>query len=110
MRLYDKIKRILSETPRKDKSSMIEKMIENYIVKGNEDIICGVKVKHPEDRVKLYSGEPHKSYRVDIYFDSSLNNVGISDRKDKIMDDIWSLVYDYTGEALDMFTKYADCE
>ena len=109
MKLEDKVKRILSETRKRDKSSIIEKMIENYIVKDNEGIICGVKVKHPEDRTKLWSGETHKNYRVDVYFESRFDNTGAS-VKDNLMNNIWSLVFDYTGETLDLYSKYTDCK
>ena len=118
MNLQDTIRRILIEEVTKDLSPTLEKLLHKMLVKNNQDIICGVKVKHPDNRTKLpHSDNNYLHYRVDIKFIGGFGTEywpvtqAAQQRYDSLIDDAWNIVYDFTGKSVDIFTeKLKKCE
>ncbi len=57
MNLRENIKRVLREESKRDLTSVIQLLLDNF-VDDHKDIICKVEVKHPDKRTKL----PHQEY------------------------------------------------
>lgn len=118
MSLQTTIRRIIMEEVNKDLSPILEKLLNKMFVKDNQDIICGVKVKHPSNRVKLPDNiYEHEHYRVDITFIGGIGTKfwpqtqAVRIKYDNLMDDAWNVVYDYTGMSVDIFPKFIkECE
>jgi len=118
MKLQNNIRRILWEETKRDLSPFLEKLVTNIIVNSNKDIICGVKVKHPDNRTKLpHSDNVYTHYRVDIKFIGGHGTEHwpvthwVSGRYDSLIDDVWHLIYDTTGKSVDIFSeKLKNCD
>jgi len=112
MNLRHDIKRILREESNKDLTQVIETLLEGF-VNDHKDILCKVEVNHPDKRVvRPYQEYPHKNYRATFYF---IGGYGSSNwpatqavmvKFDKLMNEAWELIYNYTGQTLEMFTKH----
>ena len=65
MKLQDTIKIMLKEEIKKDLSPILENLLNKMLVNKNQDIICRVKVKHPDNRTKLpHSDNTYLHYRA----------------------------------------------
>ena len=112
MNLQTTIRRILIEEVNKDLSPILEKLLNNILVKDNQDIICGVKVKHPDNRTKLTFNYDYLHYRVDITFIGGIGTKfwpktqAVQIRYDNLLDELWNIIYDFTGHPVDIFPKY----
>jgi hypothetical protein len=111
MNLRDTIKKILKEEIKKDLSPIIENLLNDTIVKDNNDIICKVEVRHPSNRKVLqYQEFPFKFYRVDIFFKSEFTSPRINDKHEEIMNQAWDIIYEFIGIPSDIFSrKVKDC-
>jgi hypothetical protein len=112
MNLRHDIKRILREETNKDLTSVIQTLLDGF-VKDHEDVVCKVEVKHPDNRTKLPHQEyPYNNYRVDFYLiggygsDNWPATQSVRRMFDDLMNEAWDLIYNYTGQKLDMFTKH----
>jgi hypothetical protein len=118
MNLQTTIRRILREESNKDLSPTMEKLLNTMLVKDNQDIICGVRVKHPDNRTKLQHQEyPYNNYRVDITFIGGYGTKffpqtqAVQIRYDNLIDELWDIIYNFTGHGVDIFPKYIkECE
>ena len=118
MKLQDTIKRILIEEATKDLSPILESLLNKMLVNKNRDIICGVKVKHPSNRTKLPDNMyDHEHYRVDITFIGGYGTdffpvtQSVANKYDSLIDEVWNIVYDFTGKSVDIFhKKVVNCE
>ena len=88
-------------------------MLDLMVVKPNKDIVCKIKVKHPDNRfVRKYQEEPFERYRVDITFIGGVDSEywprtqAVIRMYDDIADSVWDLIYDYTGKSVDIFHDY----
>jgi hypothetical protein len=117
MNLQETIKKVLREESNKDLTPVIEKLLKGF-VDDHKDILCRVEVKHPDKRTKLPHQEyPYENYRATFYF---IGGYGSSNwpatrsvmvQFDDLMNEAWELIYDYTGQTLEMFTKHVkSCE
>ena len=112
MNLRHDIKRILREETNKDLTSVMEMLLEGF-VNDHKDILCKVEVKHPDKRTKLPHQEyTYKNYRATFYL---IGGYGSSNwpttqsvlrKYDDLMNDAWELIHNYTGQALEMFSKH----
>ena len=117
MSLRENIKRVLREESKKDLTSVMETLLEGF-VNDHKDVICKVEVKHPEKRTKLrYSDNNYKNYRIDFYFIGGPGTKYFPRTQDvnrmyeDLMEEAWVIIYHYTGQSLDMFSKYTEsCE
>jgi hypothetical protein len=112
MKLIGTIKSILVEESKKDLTSVIQTLLDGF-VKDHEDVVCKVEVKHPDNRTKLPHQEyPYNNYRVDFYLiggygsDNWPATQSVRRMFDDLMNEAWDLVYNYTGQKLEMFTKH----
>ena len=112
MKLIGTIKNILIEESKKDLTSVIQTLLDGF-VKDHKDVVCKVEVKHPDNRTKLPHQEyPYNNYRVDFYLiggygsDNWPATQSVRRMFDDLMNEAWDLVYNYTGQKLDMFTKH----
>ena len=111
MKLIGTIKNILIEESKKDLTSVIQTLLDGF-VKDHKDVVCKVEVKHPDNRTKLPHQEyPYNNYRVDFYLiggygsDNWPATQSVRRMFDDLMNEAWDLVYNYTGQKLEMFTK-----
>ena len=108
MNLRHDIKRILREETNKDLTSVIEMLLEGF-VNDHKDILCKVEVKHPDKRTKLpHSDNVYENYRATFYLIAHKGGYSTTRAQlmDNVMNEVWDLVYNYTGQKLDMFTKH----
>ena len=118
MGVADTIKIMLKEEIKKDLSPILENLLNKMLVNKNQDIICRVKVKHPDNRTKLpHSDNTYLHYRVDIIFIGGYGTKhcpvtqAVQQRYDSLIDDMWNIVYDFTGKSIDIFAKIVnECE
>ena len=104
MNLQQTIRRILREEigdKKHDKSRLIEKLLYTTFVIPNKDIVCGVEVKHPDDREVLEGQPKYISYSITITF---IGEIGTNTLE--LMDEVWGIVYDYTNTPCDIYSKY----
>ena len=113
MKLQDTIKIMLKEEIKKDLSPILENLLNKMLVNKNQDVICRVKVKHPDNRTKLpHSDNTYLHYRVDIIFIGGYGTKhwpvtqAVQQRYDSLIDDMWNIVYDFTGKSIDIFVPY----
>ena len=111
MDLRGNIKKILREESNKDLTPVIQTLLDGF-VDDHKDVLCKVEVKHPDKRTKLPHQEyPYNNYRVDFYLiggygsDNWPVTQSVRRKLDDLMNEAWDLVYNYTGQRLDMFTK-----
>jgi len=117
MNLQNTIRRILrEEIEKKDLSPIIEKLLNKLLIKNYKDIVCNVKVTHPSQRQSL-NNDKFDSYKVTITFIGGKGTeywpetMEIRDKYESIMNEAWDIIYDYTNQAVDIFsTKVKKCE
>jgi len=114
MNLRHDIKRILREETNKDLTLVIEMLLEGF-VNDHKDILCKVEVKHPDKRTKLpHSDNVYENYRATFYLiggygsDNWPATQSVRRMFDDLMNEAWDLIYNYTGQKLDMFTKHVN--
>lgn len=113
MNLRENIKRVLREESKRDLTSVMETLLDGF-VDDHKDILCKVEVKHPDNRTKLpHSDNIYENYRATFYLIAHKGGYSVTRAQlmDNVMNEVWDLVYNYTGQKLDMFTKYVNsCE
>ena len=112
MKLIGTIKNILMEESKRNLTSVIQTLLDGF-VNDHKYILCKVEVKHPDNRTKLpHSDNNYENYRATFYL---IGGYGSSNwpatqavmvKFDNLMNEAWDLVYNYTGQKLDMFTKH----
>ena len=115
MNLKESIRRILKEET-EDLSSFIENMLTKTLVNNNKDILCGVKVVHPDNRESL-SDHKFTSYKVTFIFIGGYGTKNwpktqrVVGKYESIMNKGWELIYDYTDLAVDVYsTEIKNCD
>ena len=117
MNLRHDIKRILREETNKDLTPVMEMLLEGF-VNDHKDILCKVEVKHPDKRTKLPHQEyTYKNYRATFYLIGGYGSSNwpttqsVLTKYDALMNEAWELIHNYTGQALEMFSKHVkSCE
>jgi len=113
MNLKHTIKRILKEE--RDYTNLIIKLLDTIIVPqyGN---VCKVEVVAPWDRETI-SGGKYNDYKVSVYFIGGYGSKNwprtqaVIGKEEKVMDEIWLVVYNMFGVNVDLYTKYVEkCE
>ncbi len=100
------------EESKRDLTSVIQTLLDGF-VNDNKDIICKVEVKHPDKRTKLpHSDNNYENYRATFYliggYDSSNwpATQSVLRKFEELMNEAWDLIYNYTGQTLDMFIEH----
>ena len=110
MKLIGTIKNILMEESKRDLTSVIQTLLDGF-VDDHKDILCKVEVTHPNKRIKLPQHMyDHEHYAVHFYLIAHKGGYSATRAQfmDNVMNEMWDLVYNYTGQKLDMFNKYVN--
>jgi len=112
MDLRENIRTVLREETKVDLTRAIQRLL-NVFVDNHKDILCRVEVIHPNKRIKLPEHMyDHEHYAVYFYFIGGYGSVNwpatreVLDKFDKLMNEAWGLVYNYTNQTIDVFTKH----
>jgi hypothetical protein len=116
MTLKENIKKILEqETKDKDLTPVLENMLNKLLVKNNKDILCGVKVVHPDNRESLPDAFGNNikftSYKVTFIFIGGYGTKywpktqAVRDKYESLMDEAWNLIYDITELPVDVYSS-----
>ena len=103
------IRHILTEET-KDLTPVLENMLNKLLVKNNKDILCGVKVIHPDKRDSL-TGYKFESYKVILTFIGGYGTKywpktqAVRDKYESLMDEAWNLIYDITELPVDVYSS-----
>lgn len=118
MKLRDTIKKILKEELKGkfDYTQIIQKLLNDLLVKENPDIICGVEVFNPQNRRQKQFGE-HQYYRVDIIFIGGYGSkyfprtMAVNERYDNLANRAQDIILDFVGLFVEVYAKYVtECE
>ena len=108
---------VIKEEVEKDYTDLITKLMKKTILSEYSHVICDIKVTAPKDREVLDGQKPYLHYKINVYFIGGHGTKlwprtqGIRDMYDKVMDTIWSTIYDYLGIATDLYKTYVPkCE
>ena len=108
---------VIKEEVEKDYTDLITKLMKKTILSEYSHAICDIKVTAPKDREVLDGQKPYLHYKINVYFIGGHGTKlwprtqGIHDMYDKVMDTIWSTIYDYLGIATDLYKTYVPkCE
>jgi predicted MPP superfamily phosphohydrolase len=108
---------VIKEEVEKDYTDLITKLMKKTILSEYSHAICDIKVTAPKDREVLDGQKPYLHYKINVYFIGGHGTKlwprtqGIHDTYDKVMDAIWSTIYDYLGIATDLYKTYVPkCE
>ena len=108
---------VIKEEVEKDYTDLITKLMKKTILSEYSHVICDIKVTAPKDREVLDGQKPYLHYKINVYFIGGHGTKlwprtqGIHDTYDKVMDTIWSTIYDYLGIATDLYKTYVPkCE
>jgi len=108
---------VIKEEVEKDYTDLITKLMKKTILSEYSHVICDIKVTAPKDREVLDGQKPYLHYKINVYFIGGHGTKlwprtqGIYDMYDKVMDTIWSTIYDYLGIATDLYKTYVPkCE
>ena len=108
---------VIKEEVEKDYTDLITKLMKKTILSEYNDIICDIKVTAPKDREVLDGQTPYLHYKINVYFIGGYGTKlwprtqGVNNMYDKVMDTIWSTIYDYLGIATDLYKTYVPkCE
>ena len=113
VKLKETIRRILKEET--DFTNLITILLDTIIVPqyGN---VCKVEVVAPWNRETI-SGDKYGDYKVSVYFIGGYGSknwprtMGVREKEEKIMDEIWLAVYNMFGVNVDLYSKYVEkCE
>jgi hypothetical protein len=108
MELKQTIKRVLREESDKDYTSFIKSILTNLFVADHKDEICKVDVVHPREEMNAFRPD---YYNVIFYFKGlEFKFLPKSHLKEELMNEAWDLIYNYTGERINMWSQYVkDC-
>lgn len=108
---------VIKEEVEKDYTDLITKLMKKTILNEYSHAICDIKVTAPKDREVLDGQKPYLHYKINVYFIGGHGTKlwprtqGIHDMHDKVMDTIWSTIYDYLGIATEIYKTYVPkCE
>lgn len=108
---------VIKEEVEKDYTDLITKLMKKTILSEYSHAICDIKVTAPKDREVLDGQKPYLHYKINVYFIGGHGTKlwprtqEIHDMYDKVMDTIWSTIYDYLGIATDLYKTYVPkCE
>jgi len=101
---------VIKEEVEKDYTDLITKLMKKTILSEYSHVICDIKVTAPK-------GISYLHYKINVYFIGGHGTKlwprtqGVNDMYDKVMDTIWSTIYDYLGIATDLYKTYVPkCE
>ena len=107
----------MNESKNNSNKNVIEGILNSMVLPEYEHVICDIKVKDPSERFNTVGETPFKSPSVHVTFIGGYGTKlwpvtqGVKINYDNVMDDIWNIIYDYTGIAVDVYSSTKkDCE
>ena len=89
-------KRLLSEI----RIDVLQKLVDSQIT-NNYDFVCKIDITPPH----YYN----KEYSAHVYFkDIDLRSINVPNywkMKEEILDEVWELIYNFTGESVSLYKK-----
>jgi hypothetical protein len=108
---------VIKEEVEKDYTDLITKLMKKTILSEYNDIICDIIVTAPKDREVLDGQKPYLHYKINVYFIGGHGTKlwprteWVNEKYERILDTIWSTIYDYLGIATDLYKTYVPkCE
>lgn len=106
----------LEESKEKSKKDLIERVLNDLFLPQYEHVICGFEVKEPHERFDTLGNTRFQFISVTITFIGGKGTklwpvtMGVRDMYDKVIDEVWDVIYNYTNEAVDVYYKTVkDC-
>jgi hypothetical protein len=110
----DEVK-FMNESKEESKKEIIETILNTMVLPEYEHVICGFEVEQHE-RFDINGKKRFKYPSVTVTFIGGYGTklwpvtMGIRDMYDKVIDDIWDTIYNYTGIAVELYSQYVkDC-
>jgi hypothetical protein len=107
----------MNESKNNSNKNVIEGVLNSMVLPEYDHVICDIKVKDPSERFNTFGETPFKSPSVHVTFIGGYGTKlwpvtqGVKINYDNVMDDIWNIIYDYTGIAVDIYSSTKkDCE
>jgi len=107
----------MNESKNNSNKNVIEGVLNSMVLPEYEHVICDIKVKDPSERFNTFGETPFKSPSIHVTFIGGYGTKlwpvtqGVKINYDNVMDDIWNIIYDYTGIAVDIYSSTKkDCE
>ena len=107
----------MNESKNNSNKNVIEGILNSMVLPEYDHVICDIKVKDPSERFNTVGETPFKSPSVHVTFIGGYGTKlwpvtqGVKINYDNVMDDIWNIIYDYTGIAVDIYSSTKkDCE
>ena len=107
----------MNESKNNSNKNVIEGILNSMVLPEYEHVICDIKVKDPSERFNTVGETPFKSPSIHVTFIGGYGTKlwpvtqGVKINYDNVMDDIWNIIYDYTGIAVDIYSSTKkDCE
>jgi hypothetical protein len=112
---YDNLSNVINEAKYNSQKEIIEKVLNTIVLPEYEHVICRFEVEQHE-RFDINGEKRFKSPSVTVTFIGGYGTklwpvtMGIRDMYDKVMDEIWDTIYNYTGIAVELYSQYVkDC-
>jgi hypothetical protein len=112
---YDNLSNVINEAKYNSQKEIIEKVLNTIVLPEYEHVICRFEVEQHE-RFDINGKKRFKSPSVTVTFIGGYGTklwpvtMGIRDMYDKVMDEIWDTIYNYTGIAVELYSQYVkDC-
>jgi DNA-directed RNA polymerase subunit L len=109
--------KVIKEESERDYTNTITNLLKKIILSEYKGIVCDIKVTHPKDREVLDGQKPYLHYKINVYFIGGYGSnlfprtQAVAEKYDKIMDTIWSTIYDYLNIATDVYKTFVPkCE
>jgi hypothetical protein len=107
----------MNESKNNSNKNVIEGILNSMVLPEYDHVICDIKVKDPSERFNTFGETPFKSPSIHVTFIGGYGTKlwpvtqGVKINYDNVMDDIWNIIYDYTGIAVDIYSSTKkDCE
>jgi hypothetical protein len=107
----------MNESKNNSNKNVIEGILNSMVLPEYEHVICDIKVKDPSERFNTVGETPFKSPSIHVTFIGGYGTKlwpvtqAVKINYDNVMDDIWNIIYDYTGIAVDVYSSTKkDCE
>jgi hypothetical protein len=112
---YDNLSNVINEAKYNSQKEIIEKVLNTIVLPEYEHVICRFEVEQHE-RFDINGKKRFKYPSVTVTFIGGKGTklwpvtMGIRDMYDKVMDEIWDTIYNYTGIAVELYSQYVkDC-
>jgi hypothetical protein len=107
----------MNESKNNSNKNVIEGILNSMVLPEYEHVICDIKVKDPSERFDTFGKTPFKSPSIHVTFIGGYGTKlwpvtqAVKINYDNVIDDIWNIIYDYTGIAVDVYSSTKkDCE